>query len=114
MLSHDKLLACLIYLGYPVNIKGMCYGVALMGAQAILANDMKSFRERLNYLKQIDEKKLAANIEEAEKIRLSIIQGLRSDLGDSSDNQTFNAYVVSMEKGLKPNVRIALSIKKFF
>lgn len=37
-------------LGYPIDPRGMCFGVACMGLQAMLANDIETFDARLNYI----------------------------------------------------------------
>ncbi|QIV93927.1 hypothetical protein [Allofrancisella frigidaquae] len=52
-------------LGYKINQNGMCYGIAFMAIQAILRNDFKTYRDRLDlidsyyskikYIKEVDD-----------------------------------------------------------
>ncbi|MBK2027682.1 hypothetical protein IB642_07740, partial [Allofrancisella guangzhouensis] len=57
-------------LGYEINHDGMCYGIAFMAIQAILRNDFKTYRDRLNlidsYYSKIKHIKQVGDISEAE------------------------------------------------
>ncbi|QIV94272.1 hypothetical protein [Allofrancisella frigidaquae] len=57
-------------LGYEINQDGMCYGIAFMAIQAILRNDFKTYRDRLNlidsYYFKIKHIKQVGDINEAE------------------------------------------------
>jgi ankyrin repeat protein len=69
MLSHTKLLNQLKELGHIVKEKGVCYGLASMGLQAILLNDIQSLKDRLDLLAEIPENKLQDAIRGAEEHR---------------------------------------------
>ena len=49
-ISHKQLIDIAKGLGYTSDPSGVCHGVALMGAQAILLNDTESFNTRLRKL----------------------------------------------------------------
>lgn len=46
--DHEKLVAIIQRAGYPVNSEGVCFGVALMGLQAMLAGELAEFNARLD------------------------------------------------------------------
>lgn len=48
-------------LGYKANYSGVCYGVAYMGIQAFLADDLATFNERLEIIKNLHLENLTAN-----------------------------------------------------
>lgn len=96
-LSHDDLISLIGELGYPVEKGGMCFGLAAMGMQAILAEDLETFNQRIEYLeyikKYLDSVRpltFAQCIASTEKNRTEIIQEckdiFKSRLGILDDN----------------------------
>lgn len=115
MLTHNKLLKLLLYLGYEINLEGMCLGVAMMGIQAMLADDLKSFRERLDYLGSIeDESKIEFIIKETEAKKLSLTQGIKADLKVDSEMSEKGALNKLVSASLSKKDKIILNIKAFF
>lgn len=63
-LAHRQLINIAKKLGYKTDSGGICYGLAVMGMQAVLANDYKSFESRIKYLQSSEfEKSLASEID---------------------------------------------------
>lgn len=82
---HTKLRLLIKAMGYPTDEQGMCYGIALMGMQAILAGQLDTFNERLiNIALEIKSKgspeNLAKAIIEIEKKRADDLAKYRMDL----------------------------------
>lgn len=48
-------------LGYVANDQGVCYGVAYMGIQAFLADDLETFNERIEIIKNLHLENTTAN-----------------------------------------------------
>lgn len=57
--SHKSLIQCMQKLGHKIESEGVCFGVAHMGMQAILAKDIDTFDSRLEVIAGIEEDKIA-------------------------------------------------------
>jgi ankyrin repeat protein len=79
-LSHQSLIKLLKALGFTGNKKGVCYGLAVMGMLAVLANDLKTFNRRLEMLANIDPDHFAAKLAAVEEKRLKQIKQHRKNL----------------------------------
>lgn len=83
--DHEKLID-LMKPKYPINEKGICYGIAVMGMIALLADDFAIFKKRLATIHNIVEtKKLSAKdffnfLQEIEVTRVNAIQRYREKL----------------------------------
>jgi hypothetical protein len=53
MLSHDNIIDKIEEFGHPIDRKGMCYGIAMMGLQAILLKDTTTLQRRFSLLSRI-------------------------------------------------------------
>lgn len=80
MLSHDELIDKIEEFGYHINRMGMCFGVALMGLQAILLKDTATLQERLNLLRQIPKGKLLETVSAAKERRAELHNEARKSL----------------------------------
>lgn len=87
MMKHSQLIELLQALDYPIHEDGVCFGVAAMGMQAILACDVDTFQKRLAAIDKIklDAASFAAYIKRIEdkrkkKIRLTAQELELSDL----------------------------------
>src|SRR5665213_2192937 len=66
-LNHPWLIARMQKLGYAEKSEGLCFGVAAMGMQAILTNNLNTFKERLEKMREIPLEDFAERIHEARK-----------------------------------------------
>lgn len=63
MLTHTQLINKIVeFKHYPTDEKGMCHGIALMGTQAVLADDIPSLHRRLSLLTKTPDNKLQDTI----------------------------------------------------
>lgn len=69
-ISHRELLQYMKQLGYEINEKGMCYGFAHMGMQAILADDLETYNRRLEIIEKL---RISSEEEVEEKIKNKIL-----------------------------------------
>lgn len=68
-------------LGYPAEYEGVCFGVANMTMQAILANDLATFNERLHLLNRIPPNELDKKINAVkDKIKLLAKEEIETSL----------------------------------
>ena len=72
MLSHDDIIDKIEEFGHPINRPGMCFGIALMGLQAILLKDTATLKKRLNLLSEIPKGKLLETLKSAENRRAEL------------------------------------------
>lgn len=68
-ISHISLVEIIRELKYPVEPLGMCYGFAVMSMQAIIANDLQTFDQRIMKIANAVNKNNLAPDEFAKKIR---------------------------------------------
>ncbi|MCE0722480.1 ankyrin repeat domain-containing protein [Legionella resiliens] len=64
-------------LGYHTDPDGVCYGLAYMAVQAILANDLDTFNRRLSLIAKIPTDQFENTINEAKQKSLVIIQNAK-------------------------------------
>ena len=65
--SQEWLIERMQALGYQPNVKGICFGIAHMAMQAILANDYDSFYRRLQLINAIPTDQFQTQIRALEK-----------------------------------------------
>jgi len=83
--SHTWVLRLLQKLGYPTSGDGACYGIAVMGMQAIFAGTLEKFDDQLSLLnKYLNDfggpEGLAVNIRDIERKRIDAIKKFRKEL----------------------------------
>lgn len=71
---HGTLISLMKKLGYKSNERGVCFGYAHMGMQALLANDLKLFNERVELMCSINEGQLTDKIEDAKRKSVHLVQ----------------------------------------
>ncbi|MHB1947855.1 MAG: ankyrin repeat domain-containing protein [Gammaproteobacteria bacterium] len=65
-INQPWLIACMQKLGYADSAEGLCFGVAAMGMQAILTDNIRTFDERLKKMYKIPIEKFADTIHAAQ------------------------------------------------
>lgn len=88
-------------LKYPFNPEGVCFGIANMAVQAILANDLATYNARLELINSIPKEELGNAIDEVYKKSSSL-----SKLAKSKG--------VNVESLLSERERLLISIPPFF
>lgn len=81
--QHRRIITRMQQLDYPANSKGVCYGIAHMATQAILAEDLKNFNDRLKIIDQYSPAELAIKIKEERKKQTILINKARSEISNT-------------------------------
>ncbi len=122
MLTHQQLVNKIDECKYPIGKKGMCFGVAIMGAQAVMARDIQTFHRRIKLLEEIEKGKLHEAIEAAKKVQENLHEKVRVAIKNKYlDNPLSKAYYqelsdafINEDKKLSIKESDLLSIDEFF
>ena len=116
MLRHRDVIDKIDEAGYPINRSGMCFGIALMGLQAILLKDTDTLQKRLKLLHQIPKGKLLEALSTVKKRRAllhdearNVLQAERHKEIKSTDEKV--AFAKRLDDEKRPVYYSALSAR---
>lgn len=77
-MAHKRIIEQSRHLGYKSDVEGVCFGIAQMGIQAILANDIPTFNDRLSQLSNLTPEALEKKINELKELKTKANQETKS------------------------------------
>lgn len=83
--KHSRVIRRMENFGYPEDDDGICFGIANMGVIAILADDVKKFNDRLEWIDKYSTNVLATKVEEEKQKQIYLLENEYAEVEQSEE-----------------------------